>query len=89
MQQNNSHLTDITAILYLVLGVSHLVAREYLAGIAWISLSISQLLVQNIGSWSSNMFRLDRPGVILAWITYLVFAFLILHYVINLVTRNN
>lgn len=87
MRHNNSNLPELAAILYLLLGISYLIAGEYLAGVAWTSLSISQFLVQNIGSWSSNMFRLERPKVIIAWITYLVFAFLIFYYLVNLLTR--
>lgn len=87
MRHNNANLPELAVILYLLLGISNLIAGEYLAGVAWTSLSISQYLVQNIGSWSSNMFRLERPEVIIAWITYLVFAFLIFYYLVNLLTK--
>lgn len=84
MSANNSNPPDITAWLYLILGISNLSVGEYLAGIAWISLSVSQFLIQRIGSWPSNMFRWDRPEVILAWLTYLLFGVLILYYVSRL-----
>lgn len=87
MRRNNSNLPDLAAILYLLLGISNLIAGEYIAGVAWTSLSVSQFIVQKIGSWPSNMFRLERPEVILAWITYLVFAFLILYYLVDLFAR--
>lgn len=87
MRFNNSNYPDITAILYLILGISNLIAREYTAGVAWTSLSVSQFLVQRIGSWPTNMFRWERPEVILAWITYLIFAFLIFYYLGNLFTH--
>ena len=84
MNVNNSNLFDITAILYLILGISNLSTGNYLAGIAWTSLSVSQFIIQRIGSWPSNMLRFDRPEVVLAWITYLIFAVLILYYVSKL-----
>jgi hypothetical protein len=88
MEINNSNLPELTVIFYLILGISNLIGGEYIAGFAWISLSISQFIVQKIGSWPSNMFRLERPEVILAWVTYLIFAFLIFYYLINLVTKS-
>lgn len=87
MRHNNSNLPDLAAILYLLLGISNLIAGEYIAGVAWISLSVSQFIVQKIGSWPSNMFRLERPEVILAWITYLVFTFLIFYHLVDLFTK--
>ena len=84
MNSNHSNLFDITAILYLILGISNLSTGNYLAGIAWTSLSVSQFMIQRIGSWPSNMLRFDRPEVIFAWVTYLIFAVLILYYVSKL-----
>jgi hypothetical protein len=81
MNTNQSNLFDITAILYLILGISNLSIGDYLAGIAWTSLSVSQFLIQRIGAWPSNMLRFDRPEVILAWITYMIFAVLIIYHV--------
>jgi hypothetical protein len=83
----NANIPDITAILYLILGISNLTMGNYVPGIAWTSLSLSQFLIQRIGSWPSNMLRFDRPVVILAWITYMIFAVLILYYFGNLLYR--
>lgn len=80
----NPNVPDITAILYLILGISNLSTGDYLPGIAWTSLCVSQFLIQRIGSWPSNMLRFDRPEVILAWFTYLIFAVLILYHVSKL-----
>lgn len=88
MMLNNSNIPDLAGILYLLLGISNLTAGEYLAGVAWTSLSVSQFLVQKIGSWPSNMFRFERLEVVLAWITYLLFASLILHHLVNLITKS-
>ena len=85
MTRNNYSPPEISAFIYLALGIGNLLARDYVAGIAWTSLSISQFIIQRIGSWPSNMFRLDRPEVIFAWMTYLVFAVLILYHVTKLV----
>ena len=80
----NPNVPDITAILYLILGISNLSTGDYLPGIAWTSLCVSQFLIQRIGSWPSNMLRFDLPEVILAWFTYLIFAVLILYHVSKL-----
>jgi hypothetical protein len=80
----NPNVPDITAILYLIIGISNLSVGDYVPGIAWISLSVSQFVIQRIGSWPTNMLRFDRPVVILAWITYLTFAVLILYHVSRL-----
>lgn len=81
MSTNNSNPPDITGFLYLILGISNLSIGDYFAGIAWTSLSVSQFIIQRIGSWPSNMLRWDRPEVILAWFTYLLFGVLILYHV--------
>ncbi|MBW4552870.1 MAG: hypothetical protein KME35_17430 [Aphanocapsa sp. GSE-SYN-MK-11-07L] len=83
----NPNVPDISAILYLILGIANLSVGDYLPGIAWTSLSVSQYVVERVGSWPTNMLRFDRPVVILAWITYLIFAILILYYLGNLLYR--
>ncbi|MEB3179150.1 MAG: hypothetical protein VKL59_09000 [Nostocaceae cyanobacterium] len=88
MELNHLNLTEVTGIFYLILGIANLIGGEYIPGVAWTSLSISQFIVQTIGDWSSNMFRLERPEVIFAWVTYLIFAFLILYYVLNLLIKS-
>jgi hypothetical protein len=83
----NPSVIDISLILYLILGISNLFMGNYIPGIAWTSLSVSQYIIQRIGSWPTNMMRFDRPVVLLAWITYLIFAVLILYYFGNMLYK--
>lgn len=85
MSFHNYRSVDITFIIYLILGASNLVVGHYVAGVAWLSLTISQLIVQRIANWPANMFDFNQPGVVFAWITYVIFAFLILYHVADFV----